>query len=339
VAARPLTILFAVADHYEPYWGGANRAEAHGRQAKWDALYPALCQDLVDSSGRPPQHTFFYPIDQHDPYVLDQLALMRDKGLGDVEVHLHHDGDDSARLYDTLANYAENLHKKHGLLRVCPDTGRALYGFIHGDWALDNSRPDGRYCGVNDEISILAATGCYADFTLPSAPSETQTSTINSIYYATDDPEAPKSHDKGVAARVGRPPSGDLLMIQGILALNWKSRKWGLAPRIENSHLSGDNPPSAARIPLWLAHAPRVEGAPEVLFVKLHTHGASPPNLDSQLGDMARLFFRSLIENYDDGREYTLRFVTCWEMASAVHALEKGWRIEAALAAARGCAP
>ena len=99
-------------------------------------------------------------------------------------------------------------------------TGELTYGFIHGNWALGNSRPDGRWCGVNDEISILRKTGCYADFTMPSAPDCTQTRTINSIYYATDDLERPKSHDTGIPARVGAAaPENALLMIQGPLAL------------------------------------------------------------------------------------------------------------------------
>ena len=50
---------------------------------------------------------------------------------------------------------------------------------------------------------MLRVAGCYADFTLPSAPSETQTRKINSLYYAVDDPAAPKSHDTGVDVAVG----------------------------------------------------------------------------------------------------------------------------------------
>ena len=47
---------------------------------------------------------------------------------------------------------------------------------------------DGRYCGVNDELTVLRETGCYADFTMPAAPDVSQTRTINAIYYAADDP-------------------------------------------------------------------------------------------------------------------------------------------------------
>ena len=72
------------------------------------------------------------------------------------------------------------MAERHGLLSRDRYTGEVGYGFIHGNWALDNSRPDGRMCGVDNELDVLRETGCYADFTLPSAPSPTQTRKINS---------------------------------------------------------------------------------------------------------------------------------------------------------------
>ena len=46
------------------------------------------------------------------------------------------------------------------------------FGFAPRNWALCNARRDGRWCGVNDELGVLRRTGCYADFTLPSATGE-----------------------------------------------------------------------------------------------------------------------------------------------------------------------
>ncbi len=69
--------------------------------------------------------------------------------------------------------------------------------------------PSGNNCGINNELLILKETGCYADFTFPSAPHPTQPSTINSIYYAKDDPLAPNSHNTGgVHAKVKQKPWG-----------------------------------------------------------------------------------------------------------------------------------
>jgi hypothetical protein len=323
---QPLVICLAVADHFEPFWHHSDLDTALARLAVWEDRLPRLCQGLADSRGRPPQHTFFYPLDEYHPQVLERLAGLCRQGLGEVEVHLHHHGETSQELQDKLTDFAELLHQRHGLLRRDPQTGQITYGFVHGNWALDNSLPDGSWCGVNDELLVLKRSGCYADFTLPSAPSPAQTRTINAIYYATDDPLRPKSHDQGLAAAVGRPPSGDLLLVQGVLALDWR-RRHGILPRIENSDLNPSLPPDVARLPLWLRHAPGVEGAPNVRFVKLACHGAPEKVHEALLGAPARRFFEQLLGNYDDGRAYRLRFMTCWEMVQAVHALERGEEI------------
>jgi hypothetical protein len=201
--------------------------------------------------------------------------------------------------------------------------GRISYGFIHGNWALDNSRPDGRWCGVNDELSVLRQTGCYADFTMPSAPAACQTRTINSIYYATDDPGHPKSHDLGVTARAGgRPPEESLLMIQGPLALDWRRRKYGFLPAIENGELTGIRPPTIGRLWQWIAAGVHVAGRPDWRFVKLHTHGAWEPNAAMLLFEPMAAFhdqLRALADEHDWFRYY---YVTAREMALLVHALE-----------------
>lgn len=323
---RPLTILLAVADHFEPYWARADEETAGARLEAWEHGLPALAEGLADAAGRPPQHTFFYPLEDYRPQVMDRLAALCRRGLGEVEVHLHHQGESSAQLEDMLNTYARMLDQRHGLLRREAD-GRVSYGFVHGNWALDNSLPDGSWCGVNDELRVLARSGCYADFTLPAAYTLAQTRTINSIYYATDDPERPKSHDQGRPARVGEPPSGDLLLVQGVLAPDWCKRKAGLLPRIEHSDMSAGQPPDLGRLPLWLRYAPRVIGAPNVVFIKLHCHGAPEKNHNALLGPPARNFYQGLCRDYNDGTRFRLRFVTCREMVAAVHALERGEEI------------
>src|SRR5262249_51832352 len=153
------------------------------------------------------------------------------------------------------------------------DTGELAYGFVHGDWALDNSRSDGCCCGVSNELSVLRQTGCYADFTMPSAPDETQTSKVNSIYYAAGAPGRCRSHDTGVDVGTGPAPDDALMLIQGPLLFNWKRRKWGLVPRIENACLQRSQPPAIERLDLWLRACVQVPARPDWFFVKLHTHG------------------------------------------------------------------
>jgi hypothetical protein len=179
---------------------------------------------------------------------------------------------------------------------------------------LGNSRKDGRYCGIADELGLLSRTGCYADFTLPSAPSETQTRKINSVYFARDRGGIPKPHDTGTDARAGAGLDGDLLLVQGPLALNWKSRKAFVLPRIENGEVSAENPPDDHRIDLWVRNAPEVLGAPEHVFVKVYTHGAEDANIGSLLGGDLPRIWDSLERRYNDGRVYLLHYESAYEM-------------------------
>ncbi|KIX13205.1 hypothetical protein [Dethiosulfatarculus sandiegensis] len=321
---KPLHLVVAVADHFEPFWGKADRNTALTRLSIWENRLAKSGEGCRDSRGKGPQHTFFYPLDEYDPWVMDRLAALREQGLGDVEVHLHHHGETSAQLEEFLLSWIERLHQKHGLLRKDPQTGNLAYGFIHGNWALDNSRPDGMWCGVNDEISILARTGCYADFTLPSAPSPTQTRIINSIYYATDDPERPKSHDQGRPVKVGVPPSGDLLMVQGVLALNFRRRKYGVLPSLENSDLGAHRPPGKDRVPAWIKYAPRVIGAENIRFLKLHCHGAPEVHHEALLGEAMQAQWQAMTGRQAKENGINLYFVTCWEMVQLIKRIEKG---------------
>jgi hypothetical protein len=327
----PIEVLIAVCDHYEPECYGASRDKARERVARWVREYPERFGRFADADGRPPQHTFFFPQDEYRPGYLDKLAELCRQGYGDVDVHLHHDRDTADSLRAKLEEFRDTLHDRHGLLRTDPETGRLVYGFIHGNWALCNSRPDGRWCGVDQELTILRETGCYADFTLPSAPSNTQTRIINSIYYARDIPGRCKSHDCGVPARAGSPsPSESLLMIQGPLLLDWRQRKLGLLPGIENADIHAGRPATWERFQLWLQARVHVVGRPDVAFVKLHTHGCKEGNIDTWLGEEMQRFHQQLAEAARANPSFQYRYVTAWEMAQRVHELEQASRLVSA---------
>jgi hypothetical protein len=317
-------IFVCIADHFEPAWLRPDPATESARIDAWLERYPRFAQRHRDADGRPPQHTFFYPVEQYRAEHLDKLARLCADGYGDVEIHLHHDNDTAENLRQTLTEFARVLHERHGLLHRDPRSGRIEYAFVHGDWALDNSAANGRCCGVNGELRILRETGCYADFTLPSAPSETQTRKINSIYYATGDPRQTKSHDTGVDVEVGREPSGDLMIVQGPLGLNWTSRRWGLVPRIENGELSADNPPSAARVDQWVRRRIHVKGRPEWVFIKLHTHGAQEHNLEPLLGAPRHAMLDRFETAYNDGKRFRLHYVTAREFYELIKLAESG---------------
>jgi hypothetical protein len=327
-APRPgeaVHVLLCVADHYEPKWGGAPPEVARARVAAWVRDYPRLFGQFRDSDGRPPRHTFFYPIEEYEPEYLDAVAGLCRDGFGEVEVHLHHDGDTSENLRRSLREFTELLSHRHGLLARDRATGALAYGFIHGNWALDNARPDGRWCGVDDELDVLRETGCYADFTLPSAPSPTQTRKINALYYATDDPSRPKSHDTGTDLGAAPAPAGSLMLIQGPLVLNWRRRKWGLIPRIENACIQAGQDAHIGRLGDWLRARVQVPTRPDWFFVKLHTHGAPEANQRTLLGEPMVAFHQALARRAAEDPDFHYHYVTAREMYNLAKAAEAGW--------------
>ncbi len=318
----PKHVFVCVADHFEPDWNGADERLQTQRVDRWLSQYPRAIQGCEDSRGRSPQHTFFYPIECYRPLHLEKLAELVRAGYGDVEVHLHHDDDNAESLRELLLSSIATLHSQHGLLHH-DASGNLCYGFIHGNWALDNSHPDGRWCGVNNELTILRETGCYADFTMPAAPHAAQTRTINSLYYAIDDPLRPKSHDTGTPVAVGKTrPDDGLLMIQGPLVVTHK--KIWKKPRVENGNIATSQPLTPNRIEDWLRAAVRVVGHPTWQFVKLHTHGAPEKNADVWLGSQAKAFHQGL---HELAERYSFRYyyVTAFEMAQLVGQAEQGF--------------
>jgi hypothetical protein len=319
-------LILCVADHFEPKGGRASTAVSQARVRRWIETYPRQFVPFHDSDGRTPRHTFFYPAEEYEPEYLDDLAALCRQGFGEVEVHLHHDADTADNLRRTLLAFIDTLSGRHGLLARERRTGMLRYGFIHGNWALDNARPDGRHCGVNNELDVLRETGCYADFTLPAAPSAAQTRTVNRIYYAVDDPHKPRSHDTGFEVGTVPPPENSLLLVQGPLVLDWGRGKWGLLPRLENACLQGSQPPAIRRADLWLRARVQVPTRPDWFFVKLHAHGAHEAHHEALLGEPMVQFHRDLAERAVRDPHFRYHYVTAREMVNLVKAAESGWQ-------------
>ncbi len=317
--AGPRHLLFALCDHFEPLWNGASPAQGRERVRAWAERYPALLGGFRDAGGRPPRHSFFFPGEQYAPEYLEPLADLARGGFGEVEVHLHHDRDTAAGLRRSL-DLALADFGRHG--HVSKDAaGRPRWAFIHGNWCLANSRRDGRMCGVDEELPVLFEAGCYADFTFPSAPDETQPNVVNQIYWPIGDLGRRRAYERGARARVGEVRRDRLLMVQGPIAL--ARRPGRLAVRIESSALQGGDPPTPSRVDTWVAQDIHVEGRPEWVFVKVHTHGAPERNAASLLGPEGRRLHEYLAARYNDGRRWVLHYVTAREMYNvAVAAME-----------------
>jgi hypothetical protein len=288
--------------------------------------YPENFGDCRDSDGRTPRHTFFYPIDEYDPELIDALAGLCRAGYGEIELHLHHDNDNAENLRRTLLEAVDCFRGRHGLLGRDRRTGMAAFGFVHGNWALDNSGPDGRWCGVNNELDVLRDAGWYADFTFPSVPSPTQPGKINSIYYAIDDPELPRSHDRGIDVGSKRAAANGLMLIQGPLVLDWGRRRFGVLPRVENGCIQASQPPHIGRLELWLRAKVQVPSRPDWFFVKLHAHGAPEISHEVLLGEPMLKFHQDLADRARRDPNFHYHYVTAREMYNLVKAAENGWR-------------
>ena len=314
-------LILCIADHYEPKAGNASVETGRQRVATWIEQYPKQLGGFRDSDGRSPRHSFFFPIEEYEKEYLDALANLCRAGFGEVEIHLHHDNDTPEGLRAKLLDFKEIL-VGHGLLSRHRQSGAVMYAFIHGNWTLCNSRPDGRYCGVDHEIPILLETGCYADFTFPSAPSATQPPIINRIYWASDRP-GPRSQDTALPA--GATTDNALLMVQGPLLLNWSRRKWGILPGIENACLQSTQPPSMERLDQWLRARVQTPTRPDWFFVKLHAHGAPEYDQEALLGAPMVLFHEDLAKRARDNPKFHYHYVTAREMVNLIKAAQAGY--------------
>jgi hypothetical protein len=308
-SCQPQRVWLAITDHYEPFWHRCDVDQARERVAAWRRQWPVIAEHHRDSRGIPAQYSFFYPEEEYRPELLDSLAEIAREGFGDVEIHLHHDGEGEADFRERMERFKQVLFERHGLLRKIG--GQIAFGFIHGNWALDNSRPDGRWCGLNNEIQLLRDMGCYADFTMPCGPVPMQTRMINTIYWATDDPARPKSYDTGVRVLPNHRLGGDLLMITGPFGLRWRGR-W--RPRLEIGELAAHDPPTPYRVSRWLDLAPRIGGD---VFIKLFGHGTQEKNMKAMLGGGLDLLFSEMERQCGD-RGLELCYVTGWQMYQAV---------------------
>jgi hypothetical protein len=315
---KPKRLWVAITDHYEPLVGKASMDVARQRVQRWQEAWPRIAASAPkDAIGKRPCYSFFYPQEEYVAELLEPLAEMTREGIGDVEIHIHHDNDTADGFVEKMSTYCRRLRDDHGLLH--DHNGRMVFGFIHGNWALDNSRPDGRWCGVDGEIALLRDLGCYADFTMPSIPSETQGRVINQVYWCTSVPGGRKAFDRGVEAKVGGGVEGDLLMITGPLGLRYSGR---LVPRMEMGEIAANDPPTQYRVKRWLDLAPRIGGD---IFLKLYTHGAREDNADTLLGTETRAsgllqMFHWLHEAAAE-REIEVRWASAYEMFCGVEAL------------------
>lgn len=317
---RPVHIIFCMVDHYEPGTQRVSKEIELKRVSDLLEKYPELVESHKDYAGNIPTRTWFFPPHYHRNGSLKKLVGLCAKGYGEIEQHLHHGKtkpDTSENLEKTILKTIEE-YSKFGIFGTY--NGRKTYGFIHGDWALDNSMFN-KFCGVNNEIEILKKTGCYADFTFPSCEISNPLK-INSIFYATDNPLKPKSYRFGKSVKKSSKTSGDLILIQGPIFPHIAYKKKN-SPSIKINAAAIDTSFkfTKKRVDSLIKAGIHIKGKNNWVFVKVHTHGA----VDNKvvLGDDLDNMFSYLEKKYNDGKNYILHYVTAREMYNIVKAIEE----------------
>jgi len=324
--------MIALADHFEPAIDPENgrnrvpRPEQERRIEWWTREYPEVVDRWRDHDGRPLTHTYFYPAEQYDEGLLEMLADHCHAGWGEVEIHLHHgwnQPDTAENTRKVLTECRDHLAYRHRCLSLEAGSQQPRYSFVHGDFALANSS-DGHACGVDSEMKILAETGCYADFTLPTGLLHpAQTAKINSVYECALPLEQAAPHRKGRGLIVGRSPQIFPLMVQGPLLTDRKRSLRSMRLILETGAITRPNPPTLHRLSLWKQARVHVEGRPDWLFIKLHCHSMDPTQKNALIGDSFRKFLEELVGGAAERKE-TLHFVTAREMTNILLAACEG---------------
>ncbi|MFP4013587.1 MAG: hypothetical protein ACLFVQ_05840 [Chitinispirillaceae bacterium] len=321
---RPIHLYIALCNRMSPFWGGVSQEIAEHRVVTWCREYTRFASNHADSRGKKPVQTIFYDESDYNPRFIDTLYRMCREGIADVDILLNHQNDTPEGFRRKIEGFRDVLFHHHGLLRK-DRYDRITYGFIHGNGALNNCRPDGRFCGVNGESSILKETGCYADFTFPSAPDVTQPPIINQIYFASGSSQYPAGHEQGYRAGKDSWSEDNLLLIEGPTGLNWRNRRYGFMPRVENGEISYRRRFTENRAKLWVESAVAVEGAPDHLFIKLHTYGAVDSTVRYLFGESGMHNLYSTLENeFGKSGKYVLHYVSAYEMYCAIRSLCQG---------------
>lgn len=332
----PKHLIFVIANHFEPSWrekGLCDLDTQRRRLDQWLAMARSIGNAVRDCDGTPFRHTNFYPAEQYHRSLLEKLAALQSEGLGEVEIHLHHGveaPDNAANLRRALETFRDLLADEHQCLSRSEGKGTPMYAFVHGNLALGNSA-GGKYCGVDSEMQILADTGCYADFTLPSAPDRSQVPRLNAIYECGHPLFEQSPHRSGPNLRVGHKPRLPVLFT-GPLVFDWRRRIHGVpVPRLDAGVLAANYPSDLDRFQRWANAAISVRGRPEWIFIKLFCHGFFDSDQDSVIGETGRRFWSEALEYAERTGEFRIHFATAREVFNIAMAAVDGLQGEPGL--------
>ena len=318
----PAHLIFLIANHFEPL----PDSEGLVQLERWCSLARSAGMAIRDHDGTPFRHTNFFPAEQYERRRLEIISELQAEGLGEVEIHFHHGvekPDTAENTRRVLANFRDVLAEDHKCLSRETPGSPPMYAFVHGNWALANSS-GGKFCGVDSEMQILADTGCYADFTLPSAPDRSQVPRINSIYQCGNPLTEARPHRSGPGLKVGDRPALPIIFT-GPLVFDWTRRLGGIPfPRVEDGSLAQNYPLSMGRLARWRNAHITVAGRPEWVFIKLYSHGFFEWDQDLMIGEQMKRFMSEVREFADRTGEFKIHFASAREAFNMVTAAVEG---------------
>ncbi len=323
-------VIITIADHFEPSWspdGLLNIEQCREKLDEYHKLARATGEAIIDEDGTKFRHTNFYPAEQYDKQILEQMAEMQSEGLGEVEIHLHHgveEPDSAENLRRELVEFRDILAEEHKCLSRLDNQGIPRYAFVHGNLALSNSC-GGRFCGVDEELEILSETGCYVDMTLPSAPDQSQVRMLNTIYEVTNPLNQQRAHESGAHVQANGQNPVLPLIFTGPSVFNWTRRIKGIPfPRLDDGALVASQVMDSARFRRWVNANVTVGGKSEWVFIKLYCHGFFAHDQSASIGEDAIRFFNDVIEYGKGEGNYTIHFASAREAMNMVFAAIDG---------------
>jgi hypothetical protein len=173
-------------------------------------------------------------------------------------------------------------------------------------------------------MQILADTGCYADFTLPSVPFQSQVPRINAIYQCANQLTEARPHRSGPSLKVGDKLQLPIIFT-GPLVFDWTRRLRGLpVPRIEDGALAQNYPLSLGRFKRWRSAGIGVKERPDWIFIKLYSHGFFDWDQDLMIGEQMKRFMSEVLEFGERTGNFKVHFASAREAFNMVVAAVEG---------------
>ena len=113
-------------------------------------------------------------------------------------------------------------------------------------------------------------------------------------------------------------------MIQGPLIPFVDRTTRRLRVAIDDADVSESRRYHPERLDRWVRAGIHVQGRPDRIFIKLHSHGAEDKNRAGMLGEDLEWLYSDAEARYNDGKIYRLHYVTAREMYNVVRATESG---------------